>query len=65
MDADPVRAFQRGREMTETAATTRNGLQERADGARSVFVTGGSGFLGRKLIPALVSSGYQVSAMAR
>jgi nucleoside-diphosphate-sugar epimerase len=30
-----------------------------------VFVTGGSGFLGRKLIPALVSSGYQVSAMAR
>lgn len=30
-----------------------------------VFVTGGSGFVGRNLIPALVAEGYQVKALAR
>jgi nucleoside-diphosphate-sugar epimerase len=65
MDADPIWAFQRDREMTETEATTLSGVQGRADTARTVFVTGGSGFVGRRLIPALLSSGYQVSAMAR
>jgi nucleoside-diphosphate-sugar epimerase len=51
--------------MTETTATSVNGVHERADTARTVFVTGGSGFVGRRLIPALLSSGYEVSAMAR
>jgi nucleoside-diphosphate-sugar epimerase len=32
---------------------------------QTVFVTGGSGFLGRNLIPALTSAGYRVKAMAR
>lgn len=31
----------------------------------AVFLTGGSGFLGRRLIPALISAGYRVVAMAR
>jgi nucleoside-diphosphate-sugar epimerase len=31
----------------------------------TVFVTGGSGFVGRSLIPALVADGYQVRAIAR
>ncbi|MBJ7600926.1 NAD-dependent epimerase/dehydratase family protein [Candidatus Nephthysia bennettiae] len=51
--------------MTETAATPSSGLQNQADSARIVFVTGGSGFLGRRLIPALLSKGYRVKAMAR
>ena len=33
--------------------------------ARTVFVTGGSGYVGGRLIPALVSSGYGVTAIAR
>lgn len=51
MGADPIWSFQGAREMT--------------DRARTVFVTGGSGFVGRRLIPALLSSGYEVRAMAR
>ncbi len=51
--------------MTMTATDTFNGVQHSANTARAVFVTGGSGFLGRRLIPALVASGCQVIAMAR
>jgi nucleoside-diphosphate-sugar epimerase len=32
---------------------------------KTVFVTGGSGFLGQALIPALIADGYQVRALAR
>jgi len=32
---------------------------------RTVFVTGGSGFLGRAMIPALVAGGYQIRALCR
>src|SRR5262249_16175078 len=31
----------------------------------NAFVTGGSGFVGRNLIPALCAAGYQVRALAR
>ena len=53
--------------MTEnTAASTGGGRKlSVADASRTVFVTGGSGFVGRRLIPALLSKGYQVRAMAR
>jgi len=51
--------------MAGTATSTMSGVQERADTERTVFVTGGSGFVGRRLIPALRSAGYQVRAMAR
>jgi nucleoside-diphosphate-sugar epimerase len=52
-------------EMTGSAATSRSGVQTEPDTARTVFVTGGSGFVGRRLIPALLSKGYRVKAMAR
>lgn len=32
---------------------------------RTVFVTGGSGFVGQNLIPMLITNGYQVNALAR
>jgi nucleoside-diphosphate-sugar epimerase len=32
---------------------------------KSVFVTGGSGFVGQNLIPMLITNGYQVNALAR
>lgn len=32
---------------------------------KQVFVTGGSGFVGRNLIPMLIENGYQVKALAR
>lgn len=33
--------------------------------ARSVFVTGGTGYLGRRLIPRLVANGHEVRALVR
>src|SRR5437660_11656576 len=51
------RSASRGREMTYTAPTT--------SVVQTVFVTGGSGFVGRRLIPALTSAGYRVRAMGR
>jgi len=33
--------------------------------SKTVFVTGGSGFVGQNLIPKLISQGYQVKALAR
>ncbi|HEV7631811.1 MAG TPA: NAD-dependent epimerase/dehydratase family protein [Steroidobacteraceae bacterium] len=33
--------------------------------ARCVFVTGGTGYMGRALIPALLARGYRVRALAR
>ncbi len=33
--------------------------------AKTVFVTGGSGFVGQNLIPMLIEQGYQVKALAR
>ncbi len=32
---------------------------------KQVFVTGGSGFVGKHLIPMLLEKGYQVKALAR
>ncbi len=32
---------------------------------RSLFVTGGTGYLGRRLIPALLARGHRVAALAR
>jgi len=32
---------------------------------RNVFVTGGTGYVGRKLIPCLIERGHQVRALAR
>jgi nucleoside-diphosphate-sugar epimerase len=42
-------------------------LQTRAKGATRmrIFVTGGSGFLGARMIPSLVSDGHEVFALAR
>ena len=51
--------------MADIAQTTFSRVQMSAEAPRTVFVTGGSGFLGRRLIPALVSAGYRVTAMAR
>jgi len=51
--------------MTDTAPTTTSLVQVHPEAPQTVFVTGGSGFLGRRLIPALVSAGYRVRAMAR
>ena len=51
--------------MAETALSTIGGLQQKANAAQTVFITGGSGYVGRRLIPALRSAGYQVRAMAR
>jgi len=51
--------------MTDTASTTTALVQLRPEAPQTVFVTGGSGFLGRRLIPALISAGYRVNAMAR
>ena len=33
--------------------------------SKKVFVTGASGFIGKKLLPALLSAGYEVVAMSR
>lgn len=35
------------------------------DGGETLFVTGGSGYLGRALVPALVARGWRVRALAR
>jgi len=35
------------------------------DGMSTAFVTGGSGFVGRSLIPYLIGKGYRVRALAR
>jgi len=51
--------------MTDTASTTTGFMQVHPEAPQTVFVTGGSGFLGRRLIPALMSAGYRVRAMAR
>lgn len=51
--------------MADSAQTTLSRVQPREETPRTVFVTGGSGFLGRRLIPALTSAGYRVRAMAR
>jgi nucleoside-diphosphate-sugar epimerase len=49
--------------MTDTALTPISRVLPEA--RQTVFVTGGSGFLGRRLLPALLSAGYRVKAMAR
>lgn len=36
-----------------------------AQDEKAIFVTGGSGYVGRRLIPALVERGYRVAALAR
>src|SRR2546427_2110665 len=59
------RSAPRDPEMTDTASTTTALVQLRPEAPQTVFVTGGSGFLGRRLIPALMSAGYRVRAMAR
>ena len=51
--------------MTDTAPTMTSLVQVHPEAPQTVFVTGGSGFLGRRLIPALISAGYRVRAMAR
>lgn len=45
--------------MTNLAASTSAGSQE------TIFVTGGTGFLGRNLLPLLVERGYRVRALTR
>jgi uncharacterized protein YbjT (DUF2867 family) len=39
--------------------------QQAASGARHVFVTGGTGYIGSRLIPSLLGRGHRVTALAR
>jgi nucleoside-diphosphate-sugar epimerase len=58
------------RERTDRGAAAYVGSEESDRGAsvaegRDLFVTGGTGYMGRRLIPALVARGYRVRALAR
>jgi nucleoside-diphosphate-sugar epimerase len=55
--------------MSQTAGLPRLRYQKEADGIRKVmvvraFVAGGTGVIGRRLVPQLVARGHQVTALS-
>ena len=48
-----------------SAITAQDPLKENRDQSRRVFIIGGTGYLGRSLIPVLVQKGHEVHALVR